>query len=620
MVHTRLIIDYDDLGRLRDLQILEGSLSALIAQLSWKMPADGVPRVQYDYRGKQGEQSSVFEVDGRARLLSETHQVTGTDSITFLPHQPVSQANKRVSKLVASTPSWQAYQLDGRGNWLDTTTDAGSYENDLNQADEYLSFGGLSAQYDARGALLSIGGEVYEWDSFGKLRSAEVGSESREYVHDALGRTVGERDTDGNLTWYGYDGMHRVVRHRDGIGTDYTIDGLGPDEHYLRLTDGSAAVDYFHQDRMGSIIAISSAQTATSIPKIKEWAYYTAYGEQSLYDPNGNPIAASAVDNHFGFQGHRQDHSIGLVDMRARMYRPGWGRFLNRDPIGLAGGNNQLAFVGSAPLMYTDPMGLDKLRAERLGQLHGLIRSDVMQARSSALLAGPTSLDRVAAVGQGAWGWTSDGVVGGLKCFVQCDSIELFKDFSDSTVNTILHPVDAADAASDALSDAAYTMHHGSDYERGQILAELFVAFVTRKMTKGPSKGKNPGAGRADAAKGGVATPWGVAQQGKSGTALAARAEVNQGATLYRIGTTGKSNTTGAQFWALEHPSTPGFASRYGIPPGNVSNANFVQQATLKPGTNFVTRQAPPVGSNVGGGIEVVVPENGVVFGPFSTL
>lgn len=115
-----------------------------------------------------------------------------------------------------------------------------------------------------------------------------------------------------------------------------------------------------------------------------------------------------------------------------------------------------------------------------------------------------------------------------------------------------------------------------------------------------------------------VATPWGPANQALSKTALAARAKVAEGATLYRVGTTGKSNTVGAQFWALEHPNTPGFAARYGIPPENVAAANFIQTATLKPGRTFVTRVAPPVGSNPGGGIEVVVEETGFIMQSFS--
>jgi len=62
----------------------------------------------------------------------------------------------------------------------------------------------------------------------------------------------------------------------------------------------------------------------------------------------------------------------------------------------------------------------------------------------------------------------------------------------------------------------------------------------------------------------------------------------------------------------LENPLSAGYANRYGIQASNVKNANFIETATVKPGSPFVTRPAPAVGSNTGGGIEVVVPSGGV--------
>ena len=108
-----------------------------------------------------------------------------------------------------------------------------------------------------------------------------------------------------------------------------------------------------------------------------------------------------------------------------------------------------------------------------------------------------------------------------------------------------------------------------------------------------------------------VATPQGLARQSADVAAIAARTQVEQGSTLYRIGTTGKSGAAEGQFWALEHPLSPRFAERYGIPPKNVSNADFIEAATLRPGTPFITRPAPGVGTNAGGAIEVVIPAGG---------
>jgi hypothetical protein len=105
----------------------------------------------------------------------------------------------------------------------------------------------------------------------------------------------------------------------------------------------------------------------------------------------------------------------------------------------------------------------------------------------------------------------------------------------------------------------------------------------------------------------------GEALQEMTAEALKVRAKADNGATLYRVGTRGRSQTGAqAQFWSHENPLSPGYAERYGIPPENLKNMDFLETATLKEGTNFITRKAPSYGSNPGGAIEVVVPEGGV--------
>ncbi len=116
-----------------------------------------------------------------------------------------------------------------------------------------------------------------------------------------------------------------------------------------------------------------------------------------------------------------------------------------------------------------------------------------------------------------------------------------------------------------------------------------------------------------------IETPFGQAAQSTDPDAIAARSRVDSGATLYRIGTMGRSQAAEAQFWSLENPSSPGYADRYGLPQQNVANANFIETGTLKPGAPFVTRPAPPVGQNAGGGIEVVTNPGSVDMSYFGT-
>jgi len=118
-----------------------------------------------------------------------------------------------------------------------------------------------------------------------------------------------------------------------------------------------------------------------------------------------------------------------------------------------------------------------------------------------------------------------------------------------------------------------------------------------------------------------VKTPRTTAVQELSKEAIQAREEVKQGSKLYRIGTTGVSETgPKAQYWALEHPLTPGFGEKYGIPKVNIEKADFIETAVIKDDGAFITRVAPPAGGNPGGGIEVVVTEGAVSIQSHATL
>jgi RHS repeat-associated protein len=93
-----------------------------------------------------------------------------------------------------------------------------------------------------------------------------------------------------------------------------------------------------------------------------QWQHYTAYGDMRIEDASGVSRERSLWGSRLGFHGHLVHPETGLVSMRARVYRPAWGRFLSRDPLGYADGPNLYAFVGSAPLMWRDPFGLSKDR------------------------------------------------------------------------------------------------------------------------------------------------------------------------------------------------------------------------------------------------------------------
>jgi RHS repeat-associated protein len=120
----------------------------------------------------------------------------------------------------------------------------------------------------------------------------------------------------------------------------------------------------------------------------------------------------------------------------------------------------------------------------------------------------------------------------------------------------------------------------------------------------------------------GIKTPFGVASQSTAREALQARLAVQQGADLYRLGTMGTSRAAEAPFWALEHPFSPDFAPRYGVPRRAIERADFMVSGRLRPEAPFITRVAPGTVSDgivhSGGAIEVVTEVGGVRLKSFS--
>ena len=91
---------------------------------------------------------------------------------------------------------------------------------------------------------------------------------------------------------------------------------------------------------------------------------------------------------------------------------------------------------------------------------------------------------------------------------------------------------------------------------------------------------------------------------------------MQQGGTVYKGGVLGRSETGASQFLATENPLNPGYAGRYGIPPKN-ANFDFVITGRVKTGAPVITRSAPGIPPNPGGGVEGVINAGDLIMDSF---
>ena len=198
--------------------------------------------------------------------------------------------------------------------------------------------------YDANGSLTADGTKTYEWDGANRLvRVLDGAAEVARFVYDGLGRR--SQKISGSVTRTYVYAAENILEERLSTGaTIRYVHAPGVDQHLARVEAGAAT--YYLADHLGSILLTTDASAAVTLTR--------------QYDPWGNLLQGSATAG-YAFTGREWDPEIQAYYYRARYYDPKIGRFLNEDPIGLAGGMNFYAYVGGNPLGYRDPFGLDSM-------------------------------------------------------------------------------------------------------------------------------------------------------------------------------------------------------------------------------------------------------------------
>ena len=274
--------------------------------------------------------TTSYAFDPVSRLSSLIQDLAGTANdltINGFSYNPASQIG-------ALTRSNDAYAWSGHYNVNRNYT--------LNGLNQMTAAGATSLSYDGRGNLTTSGTNAYGYSSENLLLTGPASTTLGYDPGLRLYQTVGA----GVTTRFQYDGGDMIGEYNasNALLRRY-VHGPGTDEP-LVWYEGSGTTDrrWLHADERGSVIAISDGSG-------------TMLG-LNRYDEYGIPQATNL--GRFGYTGQTWLPEIGMNYYKARMYSPTLGRFMQSDPIGYDAGMNIYNYVGSDPVNFTDPSGLDR--------------------------------------------------------------------------------------------------------------------------------------------------------------------------------------------------------------------------------------------------------------------
>jgi RHS repeat-associated protein len=239
------------------------------------------------------------------------------------------------------------YTYDAVGNRLTENAKNETNQYTYDAANPMASVNGQTYTYDANGNLLADGTKTYTYNYANRLTQVVSGTDTYQYKYNGLGDRL-QSLLNGTATTYSLDlnnGLTQVLA--DGTNS-YTYGFNRIAQVPLEGAQVSEVqTGYFLGDALGSVRQVVDPQTEILLAQS-----YSPYGE----------VISSVGDfeTAYSYTSEMTD-GTGLVNLRARYYDPGTGRFISKDtwegiynqPHSL----NKWGYVEGNPVGRRDPSG-----------------------------------------------------------------------------------------------------------------------------------------------------------------------------------------------------------------------------------------------------------------------
>jgi RHS repeat-associated protein len=305
--------------------------------------------------GNSTTETRLHDTDGNPSLF------TGAESTSY----SLDNAFRIQGISNANTPavSW-GYGYDALDRLTSGTNSA------LNPTWTYDGNGNRQTQGGAAAPAYAASSLTFSYNNRGRMASATT-SGTTSYIYNGLGQRI-QKSGPGGTTLFAYDEAGHLLGEYSNAGSLIQETLWLGDLPVATLRPGTpVGIYYVHADHLGTPRAVTR-----SSDNAKVWRWDSdPFG---IAPPNQNPGGLGVFAYNLRYPGQYFDGETGLSYNDARDFDRQTGRYVESDPIGLAGGNNTYAYVEGNPLSLIDVRGLcDSDPCEKLANKITKLRNEL---------------------------------------------------------------------------------------------------------------------------------------------------------------------------------------------------------------------------------------------------